>query len=499
MRKQNQNSKLKTENFLKEIVEIKRRDISLKTRNISVSEYQSFRKSDSQRFLKIFGENRKIGLIAEVKFASPTNPYLGSSKELIERVKQYEKAGADAISVITEKHFFKGDVSFVSKVKKHISLPVLQKDFVIDPYQIYEAAKNGSDALLLIARLVDATVLTKFVELCFLLGIEPVVEVNSEEDLAKAVVTKTNIVAVNARDLETFVIDVSKACVLIKKIPDRFIKLGFSGIKSAEEVRVYHEAGANGVLVGTSLMKANNIKEFIKNLRVLPEAPFQRARSSEAFLLGRFNELRAFGNLSASVTRKTSPVKVKICGVRSLEAAKVAVEAGADFIGLNFVPRSKRYIELDAAQQIVAKVKGKVEIVGVFQNELPEKVNAFADLLNLDFVQLHGEEDIAYMQKMNYPIIQRVDIENDSMSLPAAFLLVDRAEQGRGEMVDLTKARKLAKQFPLFFSGGLTVENVATVMRQVKPFAVDVASGVETNGKEDLQKIQAFIRNAKGI
>src|SRR6266700_1535424 len=124
------------------------------------------------------------------------------------------------ISIITEKHYFKGDISFISKVKENVSLPVLQKDFIIDPVQIYEAKEAGADALLLISRLVTERQLQKFVSLCFSLGIEPVVEINNEEDLKKTITTKTNIIAVNARDLDTFIVDIEKACLLMQEIPN---------------------------------------------------------------------------------------------------------------------------------------------------------------------------------------------------------------------------------------------------------------------------------------
>ncbi len=212
-------------------------------------------------------KSKDIAIIAEVKFASPTIPYLGSPGDLRTRVKEYERAGADAISIITEKHFFKGDIGFVSQVKKVVKIPVLQKDFIIDPYQIYEAKSAGSNALLFIARLVSKEKLQIFVLLAQKLGIEPIIEVFNEKDLKKAVATKTLFIAVNARDLETFIVDVPKACELIKNIPDRFIKLGFSGIESKKEVMMYKNAGAKGVLVGTSLMKANNITKFLGGLR----------------------------------------------------------------------------------------------------------------------------------------------------------------------------------------------------------------------------------------
>lgn len=253
-------------NFLEKIVRQKRLELIQENKNtqkIDMSPNQG-----NKSFFDVISNGEKIKLIAEIKFASPTNSHLGSHDELLERAKQYELGGADAISIITENHFFKGDISFVSKIKKNVSLPVLQKDFVIDTVQIYEAKEAGSDALLLIARLVDVKQLQKFVSLCRSLGIEPVVEINNEEDLEKAVNTETNIIAVNARDLDTFAIDVVSACMLIEKIPDQYIKLGFSGVKSEKEVLLYKKSGVDGILVGTSLMKSKNIKSFINILHL---------------------------------------------------------------------------------------------------------------------------------------------------------------------------------------------------------------------------------------
>lgn len=213
------------------------------------------------------GSKQGVAIIAELKFATPTNPALGPPSGLIRRAVVYQQAGVNAISVITEKHFFKGDITFISKVKKKVNLPILQKDFVIDEYQIYEAKMAGADALLLIARIVSKIKLQQFVLLAQQLGIEPIVEVHNDVDLKKTVATKTLFVAVNARDLDTFIVDVEKARELMKKIPDKFIKLGFSGIHSKIEVQNYANAGAKGVLVGTSLMRAKNINEFLGGLR----------------------------------------------------------------------------------------------------------------------------------------------------------------------------------------------------------------------------------------
>ena len=235
--------------ILKQIVEKKQADLILLKRN---------------RFLNLL--KNKMVIIAEIKLASPTAAYLGSENDIVKRAVDYKQAGVDAISIITEKHFFKGSPDFIPRLKAKTDLPILQKDFVIDPYQIYEAKIIGADALLLIAKIINKKTLINFVALCQKIGIEPVVEINDESDLKKALGTSTKIIAINARNLNTFIVDIDQACQLIKKIPDRFIKLGFSGIKSSIEVKKYQQAGAKGVLVGTSLMKAKNIKQFIKNL-----------------------------------------------------------------------------------------------------------------------------------------------------------------------------------------------------------------------------------------
>lgn len=416
-------------NFLKKIIEKKQEDIAVLKQN---------------RFLSLFRD--KMVIIAEIKLASPTVPYFGSEKDIIKRAVNYEAGGANAISVITEKHFFKGNINFISKIKNEINLPILQKDFVIDPYQIYEAKIIGADALLLIAKILDKKTLIKFVALCQEIGLEPIVEINDEKDLEKAIVSSTKIIAVNARSLKTFVVDVDKACQLMKRIPNRLIKLGFSGIKSSEEVKKYQQAGAKGVLIGTALMKAKNVKSFIVS--------FPRRRKSS---------------------------QVKVCGIRTLESAQTAVDAGADFLGFNFVPTSKRYIKPEVAKKIISQIKSNVKIVGVFQNAKTDYINKIAKLLDLDFVQLHEKRIIK------------------STKDKTTYLLVDRKTQGVGKLPNLKESKALAKSSEIFFAGGLNLDNVEEVIKKVHPFAVDVAGGIETNGLQDNKKIKKFITIVKGV
>lgn len=227
------------------------------------------RKKNDKSFYQAMVNPRagKVAVIAEIKLASPNEGLLGNKNEIETRIKKYEQSEVDAISVVTEKHFFKGDPELIKRIKKITSLPILQKDFVIDEYQIYEAKIFQADALLLIAQILSEQKLVSLVELIQKIGIEPVVEINNKEDLKKALKTKTNIIAVNARDLDTFEVNVDKACELLKRIPEKFIKLGFSGIHSRTEVEKYKQAGAKAVLVGTGLMKTKNINKFIKELK----------------------------------------------------------------------------------------------------------------------------------------------------------------------------------------------------------------------------------------
>lgn len=210
-----------------------------------------------------------IALIAEIKLTSPSSGNLGKESDVEIIAKTYEQAGADAISIVTNKKFFSGDISFIKRVKKVSTLPILCKDFIVDPFQLIEIKHTGAQAVLLIAKIVSKEKLKKLVELVISLGMEPVVEVQTEKELHHALLTFASCIAVNARDLQDFSVDIDRACGLIQKIPNNRIALGFSGISSRKDVEKYKKAGAKAVLVGTSLMKAKDIKGRIKELKGL--------------------------------------------------------------------------------------------------------------------------------------------------------------------------------------------------------------------------------------
>jgi indole-3-glycerol phosphate synthase len=209
-----------------------------------------------------------VSLIAEIKHRSPSAGVLAEPDEdSVARAHLYETAGADAVSYVSDAVNFGGHPDMVRHLTDTIGIPVLQKDFVVDNYQIVEAAVNGAHALLLIARILDMRTLAAFVELCYLYGIEPVVEIYDEKDLEKALATNARIFGVNARDLDTFAIDIDGACSLGRSIPEDRIFIGFSGVRDRGDVERFRDAGARAVLVGTTLMRAENIEDTISHLK----------------------------------------------------------------------------------------------------------------------------------------------------------------------------------------------------------------------------------------
>ena len=202
-------------------------------------------------------------------------------------------------------------------------------------------------------------------------------------------------------------------------------------------------------------------------------------------------------------------VKVKICGIRSIEAARASVKYGADFLGFNFVKSSRRYIEPLKAKEIIGALTAETKVVGVFQNEKVEKIKKIIDLLKLDFVQLHGNEPPIYGQLTQYAGVIKTfslsfgfdtkKVMEEMGTYNVDYYLLDRENQGYGEMINIGKAKEISEKFPIFLAGGLSVENVRERIKIVKPFAVDTAGGIETEGKEDIDKIRQFIQNAKGI
>ena len=190
--------------------------------------------------------------------------------------------------------------------------------------------------------------------------------------------------------------------------------------------------------------------------------------------------------------------KVKICGLSTVEAVETAVLAGADYIGFVFAA-SKRQVSLEQAQELAKRVTGKTKIVGVFVSPSLEDLEQAISRVPLDMVQIHGAFDEALMPMISVPVIRAIQLSDQEaqVSSQADYLLFDAPVAGSGQTFDwgLLKDQKIQQDF--FIAGGLTEDNVRQARETFQPYALDVSSGVETDGRKDIEKIKAFIEGAK--
>ena len=208
-----------------------------------------------------------IAFICEVKKASPSKGIIAEHFPYIDIAKDYEKAGADAISVLTEPDFFLGKGEYLKEISKQVKIPLLRKDFIIDQYQIYEAKVLGANAVLLICSLLDTEKLKEYIKLCDNIGISALVEAHTKEEILSAIKAGARIIGINNRNLKTFKVDIQNAVNLRQYVPKDIIFIAESGIKTAEDIDILRKADVNAVLIGQTLMKSHNKKEMLDSLK----------------------------------------------------------------------------------------------------------------------------------------------------------------------------------------------------------------------------------------
>jgi len=218
-------------------------------------------------------KNSGMSFICEVKRASPSKGMICHDFDPVKIAMEYELGGASAISVLTEPHFFKGSDTYLKNVVANVNLPVLRKDFIIDEYMIYEAKLLGAHAVLLITSILDTDELKEFIKLSYNLGISPLVETHTTYELEIAIDAGAKIIGVNNRNLKDFTVDINNTISLQKSIPEDIRKdivfISESGIKTPEDVKILDENNIDAVLIGESLMRSDNKKLAIGNLKSL--------------------------------------------------------------------------------------------------------------------------------------------------------------------------------------------------------------------------------------
>ena len=259
-----------TNTILDQIFENKKKELESRKNELPLEELnKKIEKSSLLKYdFKTNLKRHKISLIAEIKKASPSLGLIREDFNHITIAKNYQESGADAISVITDNHYFQGDISFIEDIKRKTCLPIIRKDFIFDEYQVYESKAYGADAILLIAGILSREELKNLISLAKSFGMDCLVETHTYLEIEKAIESGAEIIGINNRDLRSFNVDINNFVNLSRFIPKDKIIVCESGIFSrADALRAKH-AGANAILVGTSLMISKDIKSKIKELLV---------------------------------------------------------------------------------------------------------------------------------------------------------------------------------------------------------------------------------------
>ncbi|KAB8346191.1 hypothetical protein FH972_023236 [Carpinus fangiana] len=463
-----------------------------------------------------------LSLMAEIKRASPSKGIIAIDTCAPAQAKTYALAGASVISVLTEPEWFKGSIDDLRAVRQILEgMPnrpaVLRKEFVFEEYQILEARLAGADTVLLIIKMLDASTLERLYKYSQSLGMEPLVEVNTVEEMQTAVKLGSKVIGVNNRNLTNFEVDLETTSRLMDAVPKETIVAALSGISGPKDVEAYQKNGVGAVLVGEALMRAADTAAFVKQLLGGTNLPLQAPPSPE--------------------------VLVKICGTRTPEAAKVAIEAGADLIGMILVEGRKRFVPEDTAMAISEVVHNTIKdrqtfsrpkkasktavdffshssahhvvarhralLVGVFQNQPLSHVLEQQRALDLDIVQLHGDEPLEWARLIPVPVIKSFKPSDTGLAKRGyhAIPLLDAGAGGSGQGVDSAQLKnRLEKDrsLSILLAGGLNPGNVKNLMESLgdlraQVVGVDVSSGVEEDGAQSLEKIKEFVAAAKQI
>ena len=459
-----------------------------------------------------------LSLMAEIKRASPSKGIISLSTCAPAQARIYALAGASVISVLTEPEWFKGSIDDLRAVRQALEgMPnrpaVLRKEFIFEEYQILEARLAGADTVLLIVKMLDEATLTRLYKYSQSLGMEPLVEVNTAEEMSVAVKLGSKVIGVNNRNLTSFEVDLETTSRLLGQVPEETIVCALSGISGSRDVEAYQKNGVGAVLVGEALMRAKDAAQFIREL------------------LGG----------SDSVAKPTPrSLLVKICGTRTPENARAIVKAGADLVGMILVPSRHRHVPYkDAiaiskivheahnttgtvvtdrlgsqASDFFANAASNISshrplLVGVFQNQALEEVLELQKVYDLDVVQLHGDEPLEWANLIPVPVIRSFKPGQPGLGRRGYHNVaqLDSGSGGSGQKLDMEQVKTaLTKDSGLkvMLAGGLDPGNVIGAIRAAgelgeRIIAVDVSSGVEEEGVQNIAKIEAFIKAAKSV
>ena len=423
-----------------------------------------------------------LHLIAEVKRSSPSAGPIAPDADPVARARAYAAGGAAAISVLCEPHWFGGSVADLREVRAAVSLPVLAKEFVVDPRQLPVLRAAGADLVLLLATLHPARRLADLVRRALDLGIEPLVEIHAERELEAALASGARLVGVNSRDLRALVVDPDRPIRLRELVPADRIAIAESGVRDTGTLRRWRAAGYDAALVGEALMRAAD-----------PRA------AAAAFVHA--------GAVPVDPGATARVPFVKICGVTIAEDVFAAVRSGADAIGLNLVPGTPRALAPGEASWLALMARGtapagaRPAIVAVVADATVDEIAAAVAACDPDAVQLSGHEPPEALAGLTRPVWKVLHLPVDAgagaadvaaivvaegrryLAAGATRRLLDTAggthPGGTGIRSDEAVAAAVARELPVILAGGLSAGTVGEAVLAVPAVGVDVASGVE--------------------
>ncbi|OCQ54065.1 Tryptophan biosynthesis protein TrpCF [Photorhabdus australis subsp. thailandensis] len=400
--------------------------------------------TSNRRFYQALSNEQTI-FILECKKASPSKGLIRQDFDPIQIAKTYQPYAA-AISVLTDEKYFQGSYDYLRLVSDAVPQPVLCKDFIIDPYQIYLARYYQADAVLLMLSILDDEQYITLSELAHSLNMGVLTEVSSEEERSRAVTLKAKVIGINNRDLRDLSIDLNQTKQLAPQLPEGTVIISESGIHQHQQIRELSHY-ANGFLIGSALMAQPNLDLALRQL-----------------ILG----------------------ENKVCGLTRPQDAKAALQAGAVYGGLIFAEHSPRKINIQQAQQIINAAN--LKYVGVFQNQSSSFISHTAHILSLAAVQLHGAEGEIYIQELrkilpeNCQIWKAIDMSKDTFHTKTGNIdryLLDNGKGGTGKSFDWQLLEK--KSFDnVMLAGGLNAENCQQAAKY-GCLGLDFNSGVESS------------------
>lgn len=256
--------------ILDDIVTAKKEQLKRDKEKISEEEMKVLAAECDRESISFFKAMKKEGLsiIGEFKKASPSHGKMNNKIELTDRIGQYN-CSLDAISCLTEEKYFLGGTEYFKQIREITPLPMIRKDFIVDPYQIFEAKVIGADCILLIAAILNDRELKMFYELAYALGMDALVEVHDQMEMMRAVGLGAKMIGVNNRNLKDFTIDLSTTRRLKSYVPEETVLIAESGILTDEDIRFLKETGVDGVLIGTVFMEAEDVCGLAKSWKEL--------------------------------------------------------------------------------------------------------------------------------------------------------------------------------------------------------------------------------------